>query len=555
LTILDNNQDNIPTPYFLGPLGIIHVLYKLIGLWDLVDSALPEIREHKVSNSECLLCLLLFSFTINWRGLSNISHQMRLYPLELLFGRDIDPDCFNDDVLARFLEAINDYGPEEFYTRFIQHISNKTKNLIEFDKLIGNITDYSVYGQYDRVPEDEGVQISVGSFNDKRDHLKLFSLFILKNYKGLPIGMKQLPENISDVKELGVLMSQTLKSVIKGLNLPQKPYFIGNAAFYKQNNFADFGANWIARVTETIKEANELIYSQRTLEPVSGDNNYSFHQVTLNYAGIEQNWFLIHSAIMDNREGQALEKRLKKTLLAGRAALKKLVKEPFESGEDAKSHAEKWVKKQPYLRFSRLEIKAKGHVVNDKPDRPKDDIPRKNYFIAAEVVLDDEMVARERRALGRFILATNDLTLTPYNILKYYMEQSQIEKGFSLLKGRDFRVSEVLLDNSFRIQGFSCVMTIILFFNALLEYKLRSGLEQNNQFLLNIANKPLKKPTIRNILIDFDSIILAVFRDKNNNLKQSISLSKRQFNQFNIVLRALGQEFEDFYKDFLVSLR
>jgi transposase len=173
----------------------------------------------------------------------------------------------------------------------------------------------------------------------------------------------------------------------------------------------------------------------------------------------------------------------------------------------------------------------------------------------AEVVLNDEVVERERQALGRFILASNDLTLTPENILKYYKEQSQVEKGFRFLKGRDFRVSEVLLKNTFRIQGLCCFMTIMLFFNALLEYQLRLGLEQNGQCLLNIAKKPIKKPTMRNIFLDIESIIFGVCPANDKNSKHFISLEKKQFDQFNVILQALGQEFVDFYKNFIIKVR
>ncbi|MDR2142610.1 MAG: IS1634 family transposase, partial [Deltaproteobacteria bacterium] len=159
----------------------------------------------------------------------------------------------------------------------------------------------------------------------------------------------------------------------------------------------------------------------------------------------------------------------------------KLSQQPFACEEDAQSEAERWIKKQPLLKFDFQSIESREGPVSGKRGRPKKDEVRvlsKKYFIVADIILNDEAVARERRSLGRFILATNDLSISPENILKWYKEQSQVERGFRFLKSSDFRISEIFLKNPRRIQGLCCLMGMLLLIYIVLQIKLHIGLKK-----------------------------------------------------------------------------
>jgi len=47
-------------------------------------------------------------------------------------------------------------------------------------------------------------------------------------------------------------------------------------------------------------------------------------------------------------------------------------------------------------------------------------------LIDAEIKPDQEKIQAKRAKLGRFIFATNDLELTPDQLLKYYKEQGTV---------------------------------------------------------------------------------------------------------------------------------
>jgi hypothetical protein len=73
------------------------------------------------------------------------------------------------------------------------------------------------------------------------------------------------------------------------------------------------------------------------------------------------------------------------------------------------------------LKISKLEIEARNGRSEGQCGRPKTGEERaKEYCIKVEVELDEEAVKVERRALVRFILASNDLNLSAEDIIKNY---------------------------------------------------------------------------------------------------------------------------------------
>jgi transposase len=53
-----------------------------------------------------------------------------------------------------------------------------------------------------------------------------------------------------------------------------------------------------------------------------------------------------------------------------------------------------------------------------------------SYTLHAELEHDPEYIQQEKHTLGRFVVATNDLDLSPYTLLDYYKGQGVVERGF-----------------------------------------------------------------------------------------------------------------------------
>lgn len=91
----------------------------------------------------------------------------------------------------------------------------------------------------------------------------------------------------------------------------------------------------------------------------------------------------------------------------------------FACEADARIAAEQWLKENELYEFTKLEIKTKSHRLENKKG-----IPRKGedvqtfYLIGAEIKHDQDKLQERRAKLGGFILVTNDLELTPDQLLK-----------------------------------------------------------------------------------------------------------------------------------------
>ena len=82
----------------------------------------------------------------------------------------------------------------------------------------------------------------------------------------------------------------------------------------------------------------------------------------------------------------------------------------------------------------------------DEGTRPKADEPVEAvYTVAAEIEYNPRVVAEKRQKLGRFVLATNDLELSPDDLLANYKVQGTVERGLRFLKDPSFRVAEIYL--------------------------------------------------------------------------------------------------------------
>ena len=107
------------------------------------------------------------------------------------------------------------------------------------------------------------------------------------------------------------------------------------------------------------------------------------------------------------------------------------------------------------------------------------------------------VLAEERRILGRFVLATNDLELSADELLANYKGQGAVERGFRFLKDKSFRVAEVFLKKTSRIQALAMVMVLCLFIYALTEFQLRRELERTGETVTSQTKKQTQRPTLK----------------------------------------------------------
>jgi len=89
-------------------------------------------------------------------------------------------------------------------------------------------------------------------------------------------------------------------------------------------------------------------------------------------------------------------------------------------------------------------------------------------------------LTEERKRLGRFVLASNDIYLEPEVMLNYYKGQQTVERGFRFLKDKCFHVSEVFLKKEERIETLCMIMVLSLLIYSFAEWRLRERLKEQD---------------------------------------------------------------------------
>ncbi|MDQ2100432.1 MAG: IS1634 family transposase [Tychonema bourrellyi B0820] len=131
------------------------------------------------------------------------------------------------------------------------------------------------------------------------------------------------------------------------------------------------------------------------------------------------------------------------------------------------------------------------------------------FKVEAKLELDASVIAKETKASGRFILATNVLDLeqlNPDEMIVKYKEQQSAERGFGFLKDPLFFTDSVFLKSPERIEALTLVMGLCLLVYTLGQRLLRQNLQLTNKTVKNQLGKGTNRPTLRWIFQSFQSI-------------------------------------------------
>ena len=463
----------------LGHYGLIAGVFDELEISDLIDDLLPKKSVHNVPHSTLIKAMCINGLGFTERRLYIFPEFFENLPTERLLGEGVLPKYLNDDVFGRTLDKIYEYGPTELFNRIILRAMRK----FSINPQICHIdtTNFSVYGNYERDNHGKTINITYGYPKDKRADLLRFSISMVTDQKGIPLFLRALDGNSSDKKAL----VKTIRELTQNLNLDDEVYHVADSAFYTEDNVKEIGdsAFFISRVPAVTNEAKDLLFGDLTMETCS-DERYSYYVSKSCYGGVDQLWVVFCSDEMKKIEEKTFDEKIIKRLEATEKSLKKLSNNEFACEADARMAAEQWLDENESYEFTRLEIKTKSHRLNNKKGRPlKDEETQTFYLIDAEIKLNQDKIQEKRTKLGRFILATNDLELTPDQLLKYYKEQGTVERGFRFLKDKSFRVSDVFLKKETRIEALSMIMVLCLLLYSIAEWKLRTRLEDVKRLL------------------------------------------------------------------------
>jgi transposase len=145
--------------------------------------------------------------------------------------------------------------------------------------------------------------------------------------------------------------------------------------------------------------------------------------------------------------------------------------------------------------------------------------------------------------MGLFILASNDISLSPEEMLKCYKGQDNVEKGFRFLKSDTFSISKVYLKNKARIEAVTMIMVLCLMIYSIAEWKLRTKLEEENETVPDQKGKPTKRPTMRWIFFNFQGITELITQKEEKIESEILNMEEIHWK----ILSLMGEKYENIY--------
>jgi transposase len=486
----------------LDHLGLVAGTVDELGIGDVLDQAThqnPELRDLTVG--EAVKAMVL-------NGLGFINHALYLVPrffqnkpTSRLISPRVAPKQLNDDALGRALDTLYAYGVTELYSLIaataVQRLGLAPR-LVHLDS-----TSFHVDGRYnsDEEPDEHVIHITRGYSRDQRPDLNQVMLdLIVEQQAGIPVLMKPLSGNNSDVQDFGQLITDHMAQLQITYGTT---FLVADGALYSAENLqklAETRTKWITRVPATLSEAQAVLAQAdlQTMAPLTED--YRYQVVRSSYGGVEQRWVLLHSAPRQPQAPRTVDKQLLKPSEQEVKACKKLCRTAFACAADAQQALATCAQGLQATFVAQSTVRPTPRY--DTRGRPGQGTPPDQVVYRLEGALAMRIAARQALIDQHscFILATNELDDTlfpPQELLAGYKGQAQAERGFRFLKDPQFLASALYLKKPERIMALLMVMTVCLLVYAALEYRIRQALKEHEATFPDQKGNRIQNPTAR----------------------------------------------------------
>ncbi len=543
--------------------GLVIGMIQELGIMDVIDQELPTKSESKIVTHAMAVAAMILN------GLGYANKQLYLTPrffekkaLKQLFESDtIEAKHFNKESLGRTLDRLFDYGVSELYEKIAKkalEVLDLTPTTIHLDS-----TSFHLDGKYanqeakkqkseentenkNNNEEEERVPIIITQGYSRDHHPELNQVvlnMIAEHQAGIPIWMAPSDGNQSD--------TQTFTTIVKHIASMKNAVctqtkVISDAALFTAKTIREFKQNgmlFISRVPVKLKQAKEILKNYNEKEFVTLDENYRAITYTVEYEGMQQHWVLYKSSHAKSREDKTIEKEYHKKQKQENKLLGKLQRTAYFCEVDATQALQETVQKLDTLSITSKKLLTKPKYKTK--GRPKPDaIPYTyEYYWKIETQSNKEYLQeKQNRKSGLFILATNDMTLSPMELLDEYKSQQRVERGFRFLKSPQFLSDAMFLKSPKRIESMLMIMTLSLLVYSALEYKIRKELKEQNKTFPNQLGKPVQNPTTRWVFENFLEIQIVFIEE----LKKQVVANLLERNVF--ILDLLGLSYWQYYR-------
>jgi transposase len=531
----------------LDHLGLVAGMFDELGIGDVLDHAThqnPEMRDLTVG--EAVKAMVLNGLGFINQALYLVPRFFQNKPTSRLIAPRVAPKQLNDDALGRALDTLYDYGVTELYSLIAATAAQRLGLVPRFAHL--DSTSFHVDGRYnsDEEPDEHVIHITRGYSRDQRPDLNQVMLdLIVEHQAGIPVLMKPLSGNSSDVHDFGQIITDHLAQlqITSGTT-----FLVADSALYSAENLqklADTRTKWITRVPATLSEAQAVLAqaAPQTMVPLTED--YRYHVVRSSYGGVEQRWVLIHSAPRQPQAQRTVDRQLLKHSEQEGRAFKQLCRTAFACAADAQQALATFGQGLQATVVAQSTIRPIPRYA--KRGRPGQGTPPDQIVYQLEGALAMRVAARQALIDQHscFILATNELDdtlLPPQELLAGYKGQAQAERGFRFLKDPQFLASSLYLKKPERIMALLMVMTVCLLVYAALEYRIRTALKEHAATFPDQKGQRIQNPTARWVFHYFVGIHVLRIPEQWDPLVVNLTEEHQS------LLRLLGKPYERLYR-------
>jgi transposase len=382
----------------------------------------------------------------------------------LIYQLGVSVKKFNDDRLGRTLDAISEHSRDIWQD--IVHRALVQGN-IDLSVVFYDLTAFVVHGEY-----TDSQHVDFGfAHNTPMDKRKFKTGLDVSADGNVPLEYALWTGRTADLATVQENMERLCRFLKSHGRSVQETIIIGDRANLNDElaiAYDDYGLHYLAGLQPHKKAHRELrvAYPDQQFHalPLNDERGRKGYwgrpcQVTFEHDGRQ----VTHKglAILSGPMRSALRKGRATKLRALRQELKqvqfKIGKPWYRTVESVQKRANTVLKNSPVGKFMRAE------AYTDEQDQ-----------IRLRWWIDRHALLLAMRKDGRYLLVTNDWSLSPQRMFDLYREKDGVEKGFRISKS-DLKVSPIYLHKDTRIEGMLLINMLALLAYSLLERQARQN--------------------------------------------------------------------------------
>ena len=485
---------------------------KRIKLVDTINHMTDSQME--LSPGDAIMAMVMDTFS-GRTPLYRLTESLLDQDTELIIGKRIEPELFNDTNLGRAMDKIYEVGAHKIFSQ----ISQNAIGGFGLDTMAHHFdtTSVSVFGDYDF--DEPPLLITYGHSKAKRPDLKQFMISMCCVERNIPIIGKTEDGNSSDKTLNNEVLSAVSAYMKKNGISPGASIYVADSAFVTGPNLGKStknGVDFLSRLPANFKECGRVIEKAvlankwsdiGTLgkDPGSSKRPLAHYRSYESTVTIDDNTFravVIHSSAYDKRRQKSVENKLKadkkeleKTIKTANSMAYQCHPDAVAAGNALSQSVNKSLHK---VNVDVVEVPryGRGRPKQGEPRTPK----RIEYTLNIQIEEDKEKTESLRLKAGCFVLITNvplekeDQKWTACDLLKLYKEQDGIEKNFGFLKDPAI-INAVFLKKTSRIEVLGLILLLALLIWRLIERDLRLYVKDSGESLPGWRRRMTKSPT------------------------------------------------------------